>query len=367
MFRFVKISILFILSALLLCIVIVFSAEAEAFGLPEELSRLVDMAEDFSGYALLTADDDTLLGTPKDLSVFVLSRGNICVLFGATEESEGWKLRGWTRQALYPTLLENIELTIRKIDAERFELCWPNERFSFYCGGTDHYGLLYDASIVTDAGKYIIQKKDGEDGLWFENGEKSIYWALALYQPRISWQGFNPLLFPKNFENVERSNAIFEVMPWSHMGEFTLKTKSLKKALTLYNLPDISNRIVDMSTLFNNNEFTYYGMYGEWHFIGYKKGIERAYFGYIQKKHLPLDKREQSILRGEFSNVSLTTKGETFLTDDPLLSQEPITVLPSGTALIGLSAWDAYYVYVEVALPNETIRGFVPIKNLLVE
>lgn len=38
--------------------------------------------------------------------------------------------------------------------------------------------------------------------------------------------------------------------------------------------------------------------------------------------------------------------------------------IPAGTKMIGLGGLDAYYVYVEVEINGETIRGFAPKKHL---
>lgn len=377
MSRSVKFGIMLCISILIICVV--FSAEAKVAGLPDVLMDLVDepgyfmeylrFTDDFSDYFLLTADEDTLAGHPKDLAVFVLYKGNICVLFCAKEEADGWELAGWSRQAVYPTLAKNLELSIAKIDAKRFELSWANESFTFYCKDEVYYGMLDEVVIMTEDGQYKVNRTDDEDALLFENGETSMYLNLPIYDSRISWKTFNPLFFPKSFEDVERSNAIFQKIPEAFIVTSTakMKTAKIKKSVIVYNRPDIASKVVDMSMLYQDDYYSYYGMHGNWHFIRYQNGVDRAYFGYIQNKYLPFDKREQNISQENFINVPLLTAGEVFLTDDPVLSQEPFVILPSGTEIIGLSGWDAYYVYVEVVLPNETLRGFVPIKNLLVE
>lgn len=365
MIRFLKRGTLLFMMALVFCNIVPVTAGIS--DLPDELRELVDAAGDFSGYALLTADEDTLLGTPKDLSVFVLSRGDVCVLFGATQEDEGWKLQGYSRSSLYPSLIENVKLQIRKIDEERFELSWPGERFAFYCGGTDHYGLFYNADIETNDEQYLIKKNDDENGLWFYHGEESSYWDVMFFAVSISWQKFNPLVFPRNFEDVERLNMMAKEVPGKRMFVSTMKleAKELNRNLKLYNCPDTTSRAVDRSTLFTSAKFSYHGMYGDWHFIEYQNGMEQAYFVYFQKEYFPFDKREESISKKEFMDVPLEVEVDTFLTDDPILSQTPIAVLPKGTRMIGLSGWDAYYVYVEVELMDEIVRGFVPAKDLV--
>lgn len=127
--------------------------------------------------------------------------------------------------------------------------------------------------------------------------------------------------------------------------------------------PD-SKSSVDTSALFQSETFSFYGNTDGWYFIGYQDNISHAYFGYITSKAFPLTERELKISMCYFDSVSLIVSTDTYLTDDPIFSQECYKKLPSGTQVLGLSGFDASYIYVEVTIDGEVVRGFVPMQDL---
>lgn len=136
-------------------------------------------------------------------------------------------------------------------------------------------------------------------------------------------------------------------------------------ASVLYDGP-ITRRFLmdDTSALFQSETFSFYGNVDGWYFIGYQDNISHAYFGYVTAKAFPLTERELKISTCCFDSVSLMASTDTYLTDDPVFSQERYRMLPFGTRIIGLSGFSASYVYAEVTIDGETIRGFVPIRDL---
>ena len=54
----------------------------------------------------------------------------------------------------------------------------------------------------------------------------------------------------------------------------------------------------------------------------------------------------------------------TWLTDDPDASQYPRADIPEGAALTALDVYDLFYAYVETTLDGQTVRGFVPLRDL---
>ena len=72
-----------------------------------------------------------------------------------------------------------------------------------------------------------------------------------------------------------------------------------------------------------------------------------------------------------FVHVQAETAADTFLTDDPDVSQYAQFSIPKGTALTCLGLYNDYYAYVETAEKNEkitgkgnTVWGFVPVRDL---
>lgn len=101
-------------------ILLLFLTSSEAFAqnqqaiLTKELQALVYETGKFDNFTVLTADEDTLAGHPREIAVFVLETEDYCVLFVAKEMENNWKLIGYTRKSLYPEKEQNRTLKIRK-------------------------------------------------------------------------------------------------------------------------------------------------------------------------------------------------------------------------------------------------------------
>lgn len=332
-------------------------------GLPEELEMLVDADGKFHDYTLLTADEDTLQGRPTDLSLFVLTKGECCVLFVAKQEKDAWILQQYSRLSLYPKTKQNEDLQLLKVGNRHFEMKWPNESYLFSIGGDGFPACLCKAEFETEYGLCVATREDDGTGMIFTcNGEET-KWNLH-ENNQVIWPTFNPALFPKRIESVNRANAVLNALPEKHFTEIILETKLLQNHVTVYNCPSDASREVDNASLFSNETFVYYGNDGAWCRIGYQDGFEHAYLGYIDINQLKLDKREQDITRSHFDAVVFVANRDTWITDDPMLSQKWYAEIPSGTRIIGLSGWDASYIYAEVTIDGETLRGFVPIRDL---
>ena len=337
-------------------------AEGEQVSLAGELQTLVYETGQFDQFTLLTADEDTLSGHPADISIFVLEIEDYCVLFVAKEIENRWNLIGYTRNGVYPETNQNKTLQIRKTDSERFEMSWPGEQYNYYAGGTVNFTRLYQAEFHNNGEHYIAVGETNDAGLQFRSDDSSAYWNPGEYN-QITWLNCNPLLFPKSIDMVEKSNAVLNVLNENHFGQDQIRTDLLPKDIKVYVAPDSISR-VDTSALFQSDTFSFYGNTDGWYFIGYQDNLSHAYFGYITADAFLLTQRELKISTCCFDSVSLIVNTDTYLTDDPVFSQKCYKILPSGTRIIGLSGWNASYIYAEVTIDGETIRGFVPIRDL---
>lgn len=64
-------------------------------------------------------------------------------------------------------------------------------------------------------------------------------------------------------------------------------------------------------------------------------------------------------------SVPLVAQKDTFITDDPTASQRVLFALPAGTELTGLARSGEFYADVEWVQDGQTMRGFVPMKDLM--
>lgn len=331
--------------------------------LPEEIQLLIQKEETLDGFELITADEDTLRGYPTDISLVMLAKGECCVLFVARETDAGWITQACSRKSLYPTKAMNDGIKLTKIDSQRFEIGWPGETYRFYAGGTDQYCWFYEAEIQTDKG-ICIAKGEGRESILFTcNGEETRWFPP--YYDNQTWLNFNPYLFPKSIEEADRSNRIMASLSEYFPDGTAIKIKHLKRKTHLYNCPDKNSKEIDTSLLFKQDTFIYYGcLDDEWYIVGYQNGLDYSCVGYITKKMLSLSKREQRITKIALYNTPLIAEENTWLTMDPFYSQNQYIEIPAGTKMIGLGGLDANYVYVEVEINGETIRGFAPKKHL---
>lgn len=241
-------------------------------------------------------------------------------------------------------------------------MSWPGESYSYFAGGTEDYTRLYRAEFESEGYHCVVTGERNEAGLLFNAADTSAYWKLNTYD-RITWMSCNPLLFPKNIEAVEKNNIIFDALNENHFGQDHIRVGLLPRSIKVYAAPN-SKEVVDTSSLFQNDTFSFYGNIDGWYFIGYQDHMEHAYFGYITSKAFSLTKRELKISVCHFDAVPFIAGTDTFLTDDPVFSQQCYRKIPAGTQMVGLSGFDGNYVYVEVTMVEETIRGFVPMKDL---
>ena len=97
---------------------------------------------------------------------------------------------------------------------------------------------------------------------------------------------------------------------------------------------------------------------GNWALIEYAVSDRTSRFGYVRRSDLP------SSAAWAFSlpsvDVPVTVTQDTFLTDDPNVSQYRQMTLNAGSSVRLLGLYDLWYAYVETTLDGRTVRGFVP-------
>ena len=97
---------------------------------------------------------------------------------------------------------------------------------------------------------------------------------------------------------------------------------------------------------------------GNWALIEYAVSDRTSRFGYVKRRDLP------SSIAWTFTlpsvDVPVTVTQDTFLTDDPNVSQYRQMTLKAGGSVRLLALYGAWYAYVETTLEGKTVRGFVP-------
>ena len=104
----------------------------------------------------------------------------------------------------------------------------------------------------------------------------------------------------------------------------------------------------------------FYGLMqdGNWALIEYEVSDRTSRFGYVKRSDLP------SSMTWKYNissiDVPVTVTQDTFLTDDPNVSQYQQMTLNAGSSVRLLGKYREWYAYVETTLDGKAVRGFVP-------
>lgn len=99
-----------------------------------------------------------------------------------------------------------------------------------------------------------------------------------------------------------------------------------------------------------------------WVLVSYQVSDRTSRFGYIKRSELPAN--VQTFPLTGWADVIATTRQQTYLTDDPEMSQYEQFAIAAGQGLRVLALYDQWYAYVETQQNGQTVRGFVPRAHL---
>ena len=187
------------------------------------------------------------------------------------------------------------------------------------------------------------------DGLWRTDG--IMLWEFNIAQtPRT-------LTETRNLSFV--ANALSSAAPALEDSYFPLAGVKNGRTLPVYSAPDKrSFRSADgKASVSTGGDMTVYGTAEGWTLVQYEVSPRTSRFGYVEGE---LEGAEPLTL----GSVPLIACQDTFLTDDPFVSQYPQLQISKGMTLTGLARCGEYYAYVEFVQGNRISRGFVPMKDL---
>lgn len=101
---------------------------------------------------------------------------------------------------------------------------------------------------------------------------------------------------------------------------------------------------------------------GNWALVEYTVSGRTSRFGYVRRSELP----SSVTWKYNISSIDMpvTVTQDTFLTDDPNVSQYRQMTLKAGGSVRLLALYGPWYAYVETTLEGKTVRGFVPRASL---
>ena len=209
-----------------------------------------------------------------------------------------------------------------------------------------------------------------------ESSELTSYLACTDGTNKTNWYGwqyatpslaeFNLRLFPRTMEEIGAIREMDSIL-WPQFEEIELMDEEMPgdagaSTVPVYSAPSESSvRFAKGKASVNLREpAKFYGLTqdGNWALIEYEVSDRTSRFGYVKRSDLP------SSVTWKYNissiDVPVTVTQDTFLTDDPNVSQYQQMTLKAGSSVRLLSKYREWYVYVETTLDGKTVRGFVP-------
>ena len=209
-----------------------------------------------------------------------------------------------------------------------------------------------------------------------ENSELTSYLACTDGTNKTNWYGwqyatpslaeFNLRLFPRTMEEIGAIREMDSIL-WPQFEEIELMDEEMPgdagaSTVPVYSAPSESSvRFAKGKASVNLREpAKFYGLTrdGNWALIEYEVSDRTSRFGYVKRSDLP------SSVTWKYNissiDVPVTVTQDTFLTDDPNVSQYQQMTLNAGSSVRLLGLYGEWYAYVETTLDGKTVRGFVP-------
>lgn len=359
----------------LLCVSLTAPALANGWGLKGGVLDIVSETDRYDGYSAVedTGNLDWSWDAKRTVSFAALENRYHTVLIAASKEAEGdWQADVISTTALYqpddataddPKLLEFFTN-----DVDELKIKYGPDNYTFaYSHDTGDY-LLVDVYYGDDENPWYSDSfRSCEEGMEFwaaGPGESFLPIGDAKWlSDGITLEEFNITQMPRNLADIRRMNRTGEQLTlegpeWVVRSEW----KGVKDSgnLAVYSAPDASSwRAADGKAAVSlAGDLNVIGREGDWVLVEYEVSPRTSRIGYIQA-----DLAKDEVI--EFASLALVAEADTFLTDDPFVSQYAQMTIPAGTELTGLAKAGEFYAYVETEKDGQDIRGFVPLKDLM--
>lgn len=336
----------------LLLLMLPCAAFANGWGAPGTTVELFEGNREYSDYSCIADDYRNDAQTARLLMHSRYHNQLLCA-----EQVDGhWRVTDATTAAVYQPGSEKADKVRVDRIPEGFALFYPEEEYRFAKWG-DAWELYW---AQVDG---LIFSREAAGEMLVIDGETTIIWQMGAYgeeNAAMTLERFNIDLFPRSVDEVRRLNALRAVIADGGEMLWEPATESEERTLPVYSAPSAESwRAADGKaavSLLDPAGLRTYGLVEGWQLVEYKVSLRTGRVGYIQSEAEPLN--------GAFFPTAVRTTGETYLTDDPGVSQYHQTVIPAGTKLTALDCYGPFYAYVETELEGQRTRGFVPLRDL---
>lgn len=345
---------------LILCLTLAVTlpaASANSWNLSGQLLAMVEQTNDYDDYYAMVSDYNRKAATTHT----ILTSRYHNQLVAVDEVKDGWKDAIFSTTAVYqPSELDETGYPEITRTESGFELAYPDidERYCFereidYLGQTTYiltYAQMNGVTVERQASyRYLVTL--GDDS--------------ALWPVEITLANFNihnmPKRGPDDVRRINEANEGLQYFAYLYP-EVVAEQTSGKKSCAVYSAPDTSSyrAAKGKASVSTGDDYKLYLTVGDWSLIEYRVSLRTSRFGWAQ-----LGKHGDETTN-EIVHVPILTAFDTYLTDDPNVSEYHQAELPAGTKLTALSHPDGWaYIYVEATVDGKITRGFVPQRDVV--
>lgn len=360
----------FLLIAMSCLLVLSLSAGALAneWGLRGGIYDIVSDDERYEGYSAV-ADDGNKRQAGSHVNHAVMQNRYHAVLIAACREDGRWVAENISTTAVFqpgsvPEGFPNAP-TLEHRDSG-FVLSYGDAEVYTFLRDEDARYTLHRAEFGQNQWYANALMEQPEGMLFWQSGPGEIFVPVgdALWDTAsITLEEFNIAQTPRSLAEVRNMNHVSAVLApmREHMltAVSTLKGTSKGRMLPVYSAPDAASFRAGSgkASVSLKADVQVYGVEDGWTLISYEVSPRTSRFGYIEGDYAG----GQALA---WNREALIAAADTFLTDDPFVSQYAQVHIGKGMELTGLSKCGEYYAYCEFVLADRVYRGFVPLKDL---
>ena len=352
---------------LILCLTLAVTlpaASANSWNLSGQLLAMVEQTHDYDDYYAMVSDYNRKAATTHT----ILTSRYHNQLVAVDEVKDGWKDAIFSTTAVYQPSEQSTsgkpKLTRIK---NGFELAYPKvkELYRFEYISND-WGEMAYTLMYAKMGSVEIERKESYRYL-VTQGTDSAMWSVE-----VTLENFNIHNMPRRgvgdvrrMRNVHSSIALY--YSYDNVGWIGAQTvpgqKSGKQSYPVYTAPSTeASRAAKGKASFSTGDYRIYCTEGDWSLIEYRVSQRTSRFGWAQIGQPPQSLR---------LHIPMLTAYDTYLTDDPHVSEYHQAELPAGTKL---TMWyllgvrdDWAYAYVEATVDGKPMCGFVPRRDVVID
>lgn len=345
---------------LILCLTLAVTlpaASANSWNLSGQLLAMVEQTNDYDDYYAMVSDYNRKAATTHT----ILTSRYHNQLVAVDEVKDGWKDAIFSTTAVYQPSEQSTsgkpKLTRIK---NGFELAYPKvkELYRFEYISND-WGEMAYTLMYAKMGSVEIERKESYRYL-VTQGTDSAMWAVE-----VTLENFNihnmPKRGPDDVRRINEANEGLQYLAYLYPQVVSGQTSG-KKSYAVYSAPDTSSyrAAKGKASVSTGDDYNLYLTVGDWSLIEYRVSLRTSRFGWAQLGNHG-DETTEDLVR-----VPMLTAYDTYLTDDPNVSEYHQAELPAGTKLTALSHPNGWaYIYVEATVDGKITRGFVPQRDVV--